>query len=95
MEEEVFFEKAYHVNKFAKDFNLESEENAHVLDELLITMEGSILGVKSRAIQPYLLEKEVRSIRMGVKKMPKKFEVHSEEDFFRMLAILTPLSETL
>jgi len=94
MEEEVFFEKSIHINRFTSTFDLEDEDNVHVLENLLISLDGSIMGVRSEMIKPYLNEPEVRSIRYGIKPTPKKFEIKSEEDFYRTLAILTPLSET-
>ena len=94
MEDEVFLDKPYHVNKFKHTFDLEDEENSYLLDDLLISFDGSILGVKSAMIAPFLKEPGVENIRLGLDPMPTKFEIKNEEDFFRTLAILTPISET-
>jgi hypothetical protein len=93
MPEEVFFDKPIHLNRFSRCFDLEDEANAHILDNLYLSIDGSILGVKLEPIKKFFSDEEVRGYRYGLKKMPKGFEVKTEEDFYRMMAILTPLSE--
>jgi hypothetical protein len=91
MEDEVFFKKPIHLNRLAKCFDLESEDNAHILENLFLSIDGSILGVKLSVVKKFFQEDAVRTIRYGVKPMPKSFEVKTEEDFYRMLATLAPL----
>ena len=91
MEEEVFFDKPIHLNRFARTFDLEAEENSHVLENLLLSIEGSILGVKLSPIKRFFSDPEVRAYRYGTKKIPKSFEIKTEDDFYRTLAILAPL----
>lgn len=93
MEDEVFFDKPIHLNRFARTFDLESEENAHILESLFLSIDGSIMGVKVPAIKKFLSEELVRSYRYGLKPIPKSFEIKNEEDFYRTLAILIPLTE--
>ena len=93
MSEEVFFDKPIHLNRFARCFDLESEDNSHILENLFLSIDGSIMGVKLEPIKKFFSEEEVRSYRYGTKKMPKGFDVKTEEDFYRLMAILTPLSE--
>lgn len=94
MEDEVFFDKPIHLNRFAKCFDLEAEENSHILENLFLSIDGSIMGVKLSVIKKFFSEEEVRAVRYGLKKMPKSFDVKTEEDFYRMLATITPLTES-
>jgi hypothetical protein len=94
MDDQVFLDKAIHLNRFSGLLSLESEEGAHILEQLVLTIDGSIVGVKRDAVQKFFSDAEVRAYRYGIKKMPREFPVKNEEDFFRLLAILTPLSET-
>ena len=91
MEDEVFFSKSIHLNRLTRSFDLESEENAHILENLFLSIEGSILGVKLSVIKKYFSEEGVRSVRYGLKPIPKSFEIKNEDDFYRMLATLAPL----
>jgi hypothetical protein len=93
MEKEIFFDKPIHLNRFSRSFDLESEENAHVLENLFLSIDGSIMGVKLEPIQKFFSDQEVRAYRYGTKKMPKGFDIKTEDDFYRLMAILTPLSE--
>lgn len=90
-EDEVFFSKPIHLNRLSKCFNLESEDNCHILENLFLSIDGSILGVKLSSIKKFFSEEGVRAVRYGVKPTPKSFEVKTEEDFYRMLATLAPL----
>ena len=78
-----------------EQLDLESETFTHLHKELLVSIDGSIMGVKRSMIEPYLNEPLVRGVRMGVKKMPDKFVLENEADFFRLLAILVPVSEIM
>lgn len=92
MEDEVFFDKPIHLNRIVKCFNLEAEENSHILENLFLSIDGSILGAKLSVLKKFFLEEGVRAIRYGLKPLPKSFDVKTEEDLYRMLATLTPLS---
>lgn len=96
MEEEdiLFLEKSIHLNRFSKDFDLEVEERAHILSELMISIDGAILGVNRKKVEPFFDDPEVRKLRYGVIKMPQNFKLENEEDFFKLLAVLIPLEET-
>lgn len=90
-EDEVFFDKPIHLNRLARCFDLESEEHSHILENLFLSIDGSILGVKLSSVKKFFGEEGVRSVRYGVKPMPKSFDIKTEEDFYRMLATLSPL----
>lgn len=94
MEDIVFLGKPIHLNRFANDFDLETEERCHILDHLSISLDGAIMGVQRHKVEPFFEEPEVRKIRYGVIKMPQKAKLETEEDFFRLMAILVPLEET-
>lgn len=91
MEDEIFFPKTIHLNRLTRSFDLESEENAHILENLFLSIEGSILGVKRSVVQKYFSEEGVRKVRYGLVPAPKSFEIKTEDDFYRMLATLSPL----
>lgn len=91
MEDEIFFSKSIHLNRFTRSFDLESEEYSHILENLFLSIDGSILGVKTAMVKKYFSEEDVRAIRYGTKPMPKSFEIKTEDDFYRMLATLAPL----
>lgn len=93
MEEEIFFDKPIHLNRFSRCFDLEAEENAHILENLLLSIDGSIMGAKIAPLKKFFSEESVRAVRFGKVSMPKSFEVKNEEDFYRLLATLTPLTE--
>jgi len=76
-----------------ESFDLESDRFKHILERLIMSIDGSIMGVHRSSITPYLSDPNVRGIRFGTKKMPKKFKIEGEDDLFRLLAILTPLDE--
>ena len=90
----VFLGKPGHLNRFADDFDLETEERCHILDDLALSLDGAIIGVQRKRIEPFLEEPEIRKIRYGVIAMPKNAKLENEEDFFRLMAILVPLEET-
>jgi hypothetical protein len=93
MDEEVFIEGAIHSNKITPGFDIFDEENKHVLENLIMTIEGSIIGVKSAVVLPHLQDPEVRKMRVGAVKMPSKFKVENEDDLYRLLALMVPLDE--
>lgn len=97
MEEDiVFFEHSIHLNKFSKEFDLEAEERAHILSELVMSLDGAtIMGVKRARVEPFFADPEVRKLRYGLLRMPKDIKLENEDDFYRLLAILTPIEETL
>jgi len=74
-------------------FDLEGDTFKHLLDKLVMSIDGSIMGVELSAIQPFLNDPDVRAIRYGIKKMPKELGIKCEDDFFKLLAIMTPLDE--
>jgi len=94
MDEDIFFDDMLHVNKFAGGFDLNSEENKHIKDNLIISFEGTIVGVKRAAVQAHINSPDVRRIRLGLDRMPSKFVIENEDEFYKLLAILTPLSQS-
>ena len=94
MEEEVFLSEAIHVNKITPEFDIYAEGNEHVLENLLITFDGTIMGVKSAAVLPHLINEEVHNIRIGAAPFPRKFKIENEDDFYKLLALYVPLEST-
>ncbi len=91
MEEEFYFDGAIHANRLKREFDIFAEENAHVLENLLVTVDGSICGVKTDAVMPHLKDPEIRKIRLGVAPMPKTIKIENEDDLYKLLALYVPL----
>lgn len=95
MEDILFFEKPIHLNRFTKEFDLEAEERVHILEQLAISLDGAILGVQRKKVEPFFEDPDVRKSRYGVIPMPEHVKLETEDDFFKLLAFLIPLDETL
>ena len=91
MEEEIYFDGSIHANRLKKEFDIFAEENAHVLENLLVTVDGTICGVKTAVVMPYLEDPEIRKIRMGVSPMPKRVKIENEDDLYKLLSLYVPL----
>lgn len=92
MEDDFFLTASIHANKF-REFNIFAEENAVVLENLTLSVDNTILAIKSSVVLPYLKEEEVKEIRMGNKAMPKKFPLKTAEDLYRLLAHFVSLED--
>lgn len=90
----LFFERPIHLNYFARaKFNLEEEDKTYLLEFLALSLDGAVMGVKLAKVEPYFTDPMVREIRLGCLKMPERVELTSEEDLFKLLAMLIPLDE--
>jgi hypothetical protein len=92
MEEEIYFDGSIHANRLEKEFDIFAEENAHVLENLLVTVDGTICGVKSAVVLPHLQDPEVRKIRMGAAPSPRSVKIENADDLYKLLALYVPLS---
>ena len=93
MEDTLFLEKPFHPNHLPKEFDLKSEDKKHILEFLSISFDGSIVAVKADKVKHFFIEPDIKKIRYGFKARPKSHKMETEEDFYRMLAILIPLEE--
>lgn len=109
MEDIVFLTSPIHKNKFSQGkmktgvndegedvfekLDLDSETFSHMSGKLSFSIDGTIVGVSLSAVKDFLREPIVRKIRMGMLKMPKKYDITTEEDFFRLMAIFVDLEE--
>lgn len=86
---DYIFVETVHINRFkTKDFDLESEDFKHLLDDCRVTPDGSILAVKREKVEELANSKEIRLTRLGYKPFPKSFDIKSDEDFWRCMAHL-------
>ena len=61
-------------------------------DNLVVSFDGTILGVKTKAIESYLSEDEVKMVRVGFKKLSKDMMKYDSEDgLYRMLSYIVEL----
>lgn len=95
MDDYVFIETVNIAYFKDEDFDLEAEENAHLREDLKITPDGKILAVKRSRVSKIAQEKEVFLVRMRMAKMPREFNIKTDEDFWRCLAHLVDLDEDL
>lgn len=82
-----------HVNKINKEFDLNKEENQHVLANLKVTIDGSIIGVKKEIVASLLKDPEVKSIRFGYKKIAHEYKIDSADALYKLLAMFIPIEE--
>jgi hypothetical protein len=82
MENILFFETPLHRNSFPEDLFKEGG----VLDNLLITFDGTILGVDKQALNSYLSAEDAKMIRLGYAKAPKDLKVEDQDSFYKYLS---------
>lgn len=78
----LFLENPIHKNSLPKDLMNDDE----VLDSLLITLDGTIMGVDFDIIEPYFNSEESSLIRVGMKKYPDKFKIDDSESLYKFLS---------
>jgi hypothetical protein len=91
MEENIYFDDSIHANRLKKEFDIFAEENAHVLENLLVTIDGTICGVKTAVVISHLQDPNIRNIRLGSAPMPKTIKIENENDLYKLLALYVPL----
>ena len=90
-----YFDRAIHPNKIKSlGFDIDKEENISVKEQLLFSVEGSILGVKKTAVASQLSNRDNFKIRVEITKLPRDYKVDSIDEFYRFLSLNVPLSET-
>lgn len=93
---EHLFMRTIHVNKFKAspddEWDINSEENIHLLENFQIMKDGSVVSVAKDKVQKFLDEKDTMLIRMGYKKMPKE-PVKTEDDFWRIISYFVDIDE--
>ena len=82
------------MNQFEKEeFNPSDEKNISILDDLKLSIDGSIVAVRKQKVRQYLDDKEVFLVRMGRQKLQNKIEVKTEDDFWKLLSYFVDLDE--
>tara|TARA_B100000131_G_scaffold323086_1_gene379719 strand:- start:6710 stop:6985 length:276 start_codon:yes stop_codon:yes gene_type:complete len=82
IEKVLFLDNPIHKNSFPEDLMT----NEEVLDSLLITFDGTIMGVDFDIIEPYFSSEESSLIRIGMKKYPDRFKIDSQESLYKYLS---------
>ena len=80
MEDEVWLDSPIHKNNFSNKF---WEENAAILDSLLISFDGSIMAVDRGCVENHYSNQEVDMMKLGYKPYPENMKVESSDDFLR------------
>lgn len=92
--DEFLFISMINILKFEKEeFNIGSEENKPLMEDLKVTPDGKILAVRRSRVDEHLKDKEVFLTRMGMRPFPKKVEIKEESDFWRLMAMLVDIEE--
>ena len=78
----LFLENPIHKNSFPKELMSDEE----ILGSLLITLDGTIMGVDFDIIEPYFNSEDSSLIRIGMKKYPDKFKIDSSESLYKFLS---------
>lgn len=79
-----YLERPLHQNLFEKSFSIPEDQ----LENFLISYEGGIQAVNAALVAPYLLDEEIKAIRVGYKKAPKHIFVSNMEVLLKTCAIL-------
>ena len=95
MEEEYYYpDPAIHPSKIKSifKFDLNSEENKDILDNLFLSLEGSILAVKKDCVRQYLRDPDILEMRMLFKKT-NDLKISNADEFYKFMAVLIPLDQ--
>ncbi len=82
MDNILWLDNPLHRNSFPKE--VLGEEG--VIDSLVLTFEGTIMGVDKDAIGNYFDSEESRMIRLGMAKAPAKFKIEDRDTFYKYLS---------
>ena len=88
MEDEVWLDSPIHKNNFSEKF---WEDNATILDSLLISFDGSIMAVDRGCVESHYSNQEVDMMKLGYKPFPEKMKVETSDDFFKMISLYVTL----
>ena len=90
------FIETVHINRFkTKEFDLESEEFSHLLDDCRVTPDGKILAVNKDKVAALAKSSDIFLARMGHKPFPKQFDIKNDDDFWFCMAHLVDIDEDL
>ena len=84
----ISLDRPVHPNHFS-GFQIPEE----FIGNFMISPEGGIISVKRVAIKKILEEQEIKDIKYGITKAPKKMKIDSIESLYRLTAILADLEE--
>ena len=78
----LFLENPIHKNHIPDSLISDSE----FFNTLLLTMDGTIMGVDYSCIEPFLSDNDLSMIRLGMKKPPDKISFDTAESFYRYIS---------
>jgi hypothetical protein len=81
-DEIVYFSAPIHKN------HLGFQPSESLQSSLVFSMDGAIHGIKKSLILSQLQNEDVRMVKIGYKKAPKKLELKTEEDFLLVCAYI-------
>tara|TARA_A100001011_G_C14319697_1_gene849925 strand:+ start:7472 stop:7744 length:273 start_codon:yes stop_codon:yes gene_type:complete len=90
MEEEkvIWLEAPLHKNNFPE--SLINDEN--ILSNLIMSFDGTIMGVNIDKVKDYYLEQKVPMIRAGYQKPPEfSRDIEDEESFYKYVSLFVEL----
>jgi hypothetical protein len=94
MEDDItFLDGTVHLNRIKELIDLDAEENSDVMDNFILSIDETIMAVKTAAIAQYLADKDIKLMRMGWKKVPEKIDINDKEDLYRALTLHVPIVE--
>lgn len=86
MSDIVYLERPLHPNYFPS-FQIPEESR----EIFLFSLEGAIQGVKESAIKALLEDPEIKNIRVGYAKPPKKMKIENIDDLLRLVAMMVEI----
>ena len=86
MSNHVYLERPLHPNYFP---TFQIPEDSRGI--FLFSFEGAIQGVEESAVKALLADPEIKNIRLGYAKPPKKMKIESVDDLLRLVAMMVEL----
>ena len=78
----IFLENPIHKNYIPKNL----VEDDDFMSTLLITIDGSIVGVSYDHVEPHLSSEESRMVRLGMRKPPDKMKIEDSDSFYKYIS---------
>lgn len=76
-----------------KHLEFKWQESSEIMDSIQMSFDGSIVSVLTTKVLKKMTDPEILRIRIGFDKMPSKFEIKNEEQFFDYLAHFVEIAE--
>lgn len=94
MDELTFLDGHVHMNRVQKLLdNLSDDDREHILENIVTSIDDTIMAVRTTAIEDHLKDRDLRLMRMGWKKVPEEMPVETKEDFYKILTLHVTIEE--